>query len=182
MLQDILASNMRIVFCGTAVGDKSADSRAYYADPTNKFWKILNKVGLTPKKLSPTEYQSLSLYGLGLTDLVKTKHGTDNKLDSLDFDIEGLMAKLKEFKPQILCFNGKNSAKIYLSRKDIYYGFQPEKIGITRIFVAPSTSGNASRFWDDKWWFCLAHSIEGPFKVVNNTNYYRPDTIVDMLV
>lgn len=173
---------MRIVFCGTAVGDKSAESGTYYAHPTNKFWRILHKVGLTPKELSPYEYQTLSLYSLGLTDLVKTKSGTDKKLTSTDFDSDALTSKIKEFKPNILCFNGKNSASAYLSRASIDFGFQEERIGTTRIFVAPSTSGSASGYWDEKWWFSLAHSIEGLFKNVNRTNYYKPDTVPDVLV
>jgi TDG/mug DNA glycosylase family protein len=182
MLQDVLALNMRIVFCGTAVGDKSAESGAYYANPTNKFWKILHKIGLTPKELSPSEYQSLNHYSLGLTDLVKTKSGIDNKLTSNDFDNDALTAKIKEFMPDILCFNGKNSASVYLSHAKIDFGFQPEKIGTTRIFVAPSTSGSANGYWDVKWWFVLAHSIEKPFQAVDIENYYKPDRITDILV
>ena len=182
VLQDVISPNMRIVFCGTAVGDKSAESEAYYAHPTNKFWRILHKVGLTPKELSPDEYSTLSLYSLGLTDLVKMKHGTDDKLTPWDFDNDGFTAKIYEFRPQIICFNGKESASVYLSRNNIDYGFQPEKIGNTRFFVAPSTSGSANRFWDEMWWFSLAHSIEGPFQVVDTTNYYKPDIIADILV
>ncbi|AFM41046.1 G:T/U mismatch-specific DNA glycosylase [Desulfosporosinus acidiphilus SJ4] len=182
VLQDVLTPNMRIVFCGTAVSDTSAERGDYYAHPTNKFWKILHKIGLTPKELSPNEYQSLTHYGLGLTDLVKTKSGLDKKLTPNDFDIYTLTTKIKEFKPDILCFNGKNSASMYLSRAKIDFGFQPEKITTTRIFVAPSTSGSANGYWDEKWWFILAHSIERPFQAVDIENYYKPDRITDILV
>jgi hypothetical protein len=93
-----------------------------------------------------------------------------------------LTAKIQEFKPQILCFNGKKAASVYLCRNNIEYGFQPEKIETTRVFVAPSTSGSAVQYWEEKWWYILASSIEQPFVVVHSTNYYRPDRVCDILV
>ncbi len=37
VLDDMLASGLRIVFCGTAPGRLSAEQQAYYAHPQNKF-------------------------------------------------------------------------------------------------------------------------------------------------
>lgn len=48
MLPDLLINDLKIVFCGTAVGNKSFLRRAYYAGSGNKFYKILYRIGLTP--------------------------------------------------------------------------------------------------------------------------------------
>ncbi|MCX6741231.1 MAG: mismatch-specific DNA-glycosylase, partial [Candidatus Parcubacteria bacterium] len=37
ILPDVLEKGLRIVFCGTAVGDRSAKRRCYYAGRGNKF-------------------------------------------------------------------------------------------------------------------------------------------------
>jgi TDG/mug DNA glycosylase family protein len=41
---DLLAPNLSIVFCGTAVGNVSAQRGAYYAGPRNMFWPTLHNV------------------------------------------------------------------------------------------------------------------------------------------
>jgi TDG/mug DNA glycosylase family protein len=49
----------------------SAEFGYYYAQPNNKFWKVLVEVGLIPQEFSPKEFWRLPEYGIGLTDLVK---------------------------------------------------------------------------------------------------------------
>ena len=65
----------------------------------------------------------------------------------------------KKYKPRIVCFNGKSSAKVYLNKKKIDYEIQNEKIGESRVFVAPSTSGAASGFWDINKWKLLVNCL-----------------------
>jgi len=59
MLPDVLRPGLRVVFCGTAAGAKSAQVRAYYAGPGNQFWATLSRVGLTRRRLAPREYGDL---------------------------------------------------------------------------------------------------------------------------
>ena len=159
LLNDVLSHDLKIIFCGTAVGNQSATSGAYYANPGNKFWSILYQTGLTPTRLTPSDYLSLLDYGLGLTDLVNSKHGVDKMLRSDDFDRDGLSRKILRFSPRVLCFNGKKAAQIFLEKKHIDFGYQEKVIGRTKIFVAPSTSGSANRYWNKDYWFELAHSF-----------------------
>lgn len=56
ILPDVLKKGLDLVFCGTAVRNKSANVRAYYAGRGNKFWKVVYKVGLTSVELSPERY------------------------------------------------------------------------------------------------------------------------------
>ncbi len=57
-----------------------------------------------------------------------------------------------------LAFNGKNPARAALER-DVAYGPQEEQIGGAAVWVLPSTSGAARRYWDVGPWRELAEAI-----------------------
>ena len=155
MLPDLLKPNLKVVFCGTAAGNRSATLQQYYAGQGNKFWCTLFDVGLTEERLSPNQYEKLLEYNIGLTDLVKNKSGMDSTLVHSDFGSELLLNKIKEFKPKILCFNGKRAAEEFLL-KNVQYGRQSEIIENTKLYIVPSTSSAASGFWDIRYWERLA--------------------------
>ena len=157
ILPDVLTYNLKIVFCGTAASKKSKLLNSYYAGPGNKFWNTLHQIGLTPKLFKPSEFKKLVEYDIGLTDICKTDYGNDNELDVSKYDVNGFNLKMLEFKPGIICFNGKNAAKAYLGQKTVNYGYQELPIGTSRIFIAPSTSGAANGFWDINQWKLLGH-------------------------
>ena len=152
ILPDLLSYKMDIVFCGTAASKKSKSLNAYYAGPGNKFWKTLYDIGLTKKHLKPQEFKKLLDYDIELTDICKTDYGNDNELDTSKYDVEGFNLKILEYKPKTVCFNGKNAGKAYLNQKKVNYGYHDIKIGNTKIFIAPSTSGAASGFWNLTIW------------------------------
>jgi TDG/mug DNA glycosylase family protein len=155
VLPDILAPGLRAVFCGTAAGTASAKARAYYAGPGNSFWATLHSTGLTPVRLEPAEFERLPDFGLGLTDLCKVLHGSDEEVGTVEFDVAGLQARVAEAEPAILAFNGKNAARGALER-DVVLGPQDEQIGGASVWVLPSTSGRARRYWDIGPWRELA--------------------------
>lgn len=158
ILPDVLHPNLKIVFCGTAAGTQSAQAGAYYAGRGNRFWDTLFEIGLTPYKLEPREFRYLLTYDIGLTDLVKISYGSDDDLCTTDFDVDGLWLRIERFSPQILAFNGKRAAKEFFSRP-VEYGQQTERIGTTALFVLPSTSGAARRWWDISYWAELARRV-----------------------
>jgi TDG/mug DNA glycosylase family protein len=158
-LSDLIGRGLDIVFAGTAAGTKSAAMKAYYAGDGNKFYDTLYRIGLTPEQLKPEDYEKLREYRVGLTDLAKHASGPDNTLSKTDFDIEGFRKKIEECQPKILAFNGKKAAKVFLNRNTVNYGIQDQTIGKTKIYVLPSTSGMASRWWDQTYWKDLAKDI-----------------------
>jgi TDG/mug DNA glycosylase family protein len=159
VLSDVLAPNLAIVFCGTAVGSVSAQRGAYYAGPGNQFWPTLHAVGLTPRLLRPEEYREVLSFGLGLTDLVKAVSGVDAQLSRDHFDRERLAATILRYGPKILAFTSKRAGSEFLGRP-AGYGLQPETVGGTALFVLPSPSGAARRWWDVSHWHDLAHLRE----------------------
>ncbi|MEQ9641346.1 MAG: mismatch-specific DNA-glycosylase [Alphaproteobacteria bacterium] len=155
----MLAPGLRVVFCGSAVGAVSAKVGAPYAGPGNKFWPMLHKTGLTPRLMRPDEYLELPGFGIGLTDLAKHYSGADAGLRPEDDDVDALIAKVERFRPRLLAFNGKRAASKVLGKCD--YGEQPDRLAGARVFVLPSTSGLAVRFWDEAPWFALAQAALG---------------------
>lgn len=117
---------------------------------------------MTPRILEPAKYRGLLNYGIGLTDLVKHKAGTDDKLDDGDFEAgwRRLAEQLRTYQPLYLVFNGKRAANQYFGKSRIAFGLQEERIGETSLFVAPSTSGAAARWWDIGYWQELAKLAE----------------------
>jgi TDG/mug DNA glycosylase family protein len=160
ILPDILKPGLRVVFCGTAPGTASARAGAYYAGPGNSFWEALYATGLTPELLAPEAYARLPEFGIGLTDICKVSHGSDAEVGTTEFDLARLEAGIGAAEPTRLAFNGKNAARGALERQ-VAYGLQEERIGGAELWVLPSTSGRARRFWDLAPWEELAQACSG---------------------
>ena len=159
-LPDVLDYNLKVVFCGTAAGNLSAQRKEYYANPTNKFWKTLKNIGLTPRQLNPSEFNSLIQHGIGLTDLAKEASGSDSSISSSEYSRHEFEVKIKKYKPKVIAFNGKKSAKIYFNRDFAPYGKQNHSIGESNIFILPSTSAAAAGYWNESYWHELAAFIK----------------------
>lgn len=160
---DILAEGLDVVFCGTALGRASAQAKAYYANPGNFFWKALHGVGLTPVLLKPSEYPRVLEFGIGLTDLCKTAYGQDVELPEDAFDYDALREKIHTYQPRFLAFTSKTGASGFMGHEttlSLPYGEQEERVGETRIFILPSPSGQARRFWSITPWQQLARAIK----------------------
>lgn len=160
-LEDLLRPGLDLVICGTAASAVSAERGHYYAGPGNRFWSVLEETGLTPSLLRPSEYGRLLEHGIGLTDVVKNQSGMDIGIDFLGHGTT-LEHRLEPFSPRILCFNGKRAASEALGRKRVSYGLRSNTFGSTRLFVAPSTSAAARRWWDFRLWQQLADLVLSP--------------------
>ena len=160
LVPDLLAANLRLVFCGTAPSQASAAAKAYYARPGNKFWPTLHQVGITPRRFAPHEYPQLLPLGIGLTDLCKLHSGVDAELPVDAFDVAAFRRKLARYQPAMVAFTSKHAAQSALGRA-VNYGRQAEVWGDTRFFVLPSPSGLATRFFDVAVWRELADELHG---------------------
>ncbi len=159
ILPDVLKTGLIVVFCGTAASTKSAELGAYYGNPTNKFWLALHTIGLTPRQLDPTEFRTVTAYGIGFTDIAKQAVGNDRVLNDDDFDRDDLTQKMKHYQPQILAFTSKRAYREWRgikSNKSVSYGWQDDTIEQTKIYVLTSPSGAASGYWDIAIWQALA--------------------------
>ena len=158
ILPDVLQPGLRLVFCGTAAGKRSAAEGAYYAHPGNLFWRALFQSGLTPRLLTPSEFPLLPDFGMGLTDLAKRYAGNDDELPRDAFDVPALLAKIHRYAPHALAFTSKNAARAVLG-PHVSYGMQEQTLSSTRLFVLPSPSGQARGHWNLAPWQALATYI-----------------------
>lgn len=160
LIDDVLQSGLKIVFCGTALGRTSKQQGAYYAHPRNLFWKTLYETGLTDRQLCPKEFLRLLEFGIGLTDLCKHAFGNDDQLPVDAFDAIALRAKLEKYQPKFLAFTSKAAGRGYRGPK-VELGWQPSEPCGTRIYVLPSTSPSARWQWNEAryHWTILADAV-----------------------
>lgn len=159
VLPDVLGNGLIVVFCGTAASDASAAAGAYYANPGNRFWQALCATGITPRLFVPQEFRELLPLRIGLTDLAKRAVGSDRNLRESDFDSAMFAAKIQRCQPQIVAFTSKRAFHAWRGSspgKLTDYGWQAEMIGATKLYVLPSPSGAARRYWDISHWKSLA--------------------------
>lgn len=156
VLPDILGPDLSIVFCGSAAGAASARAGHYYAGPGNRFWPILHATGLTPLRMAPRDFPRVREFGIGLTDLNKREFGADADLTRAAYDVPALRERIAACRPRVLAFNGLAPARAALARERLEYGLQSERFAGAAVFVLPSTSGSARRFWDERPWRALA--------------------------
>jgi double-stranded uracil-DNA glycosylase len=140
---------------------------APYAGPGNRFWWVLHQTGLTPRELRPDEFGDLPRFGIGLTDLAKYTSGPDSSLARADFDPVAVIEKAERHHPGILAFVGKRAAQEVLGRR-VGYGPQGVAIGVSDVWVVPSTSGAARGSWDAKPWHDLASRVRGSGAAARN--------------
>ncbi|HUZ45480.1 MAG TPA: mismatch-specific DNA-glycosylase [Terriglobia bacterium] len=141
-LPDYLRAGLKIVFVGFNPGERSAAIGHYYAGRGNQFWNFLYESGLTPVRLAPEEDFRVLEFGLGLTDVVKRWSKSSGELNADDYrsGVPSLKAKLMGAAPRAVAFNGKTAFERFQgSRAEL--GPQPDRLGNSRIFVLPSTSG-----------------------------------------
>ncbi len=159
ILPDYLRPGLKLVFCGTAAGTRSAERGHYYAGPGNRFWPTLYDTGLISEPLTYHDDARIHHWGIGLTDLVKHHYGQDSDLHKDMYDADALRSKIERFAPAYLAFTSKNAAKSFFGLSKVEYGLQDATIGTTRLYVLPSTSGLATSFWQPAYWHKLAAEI-----------------------
>ncbi len=161
VLPNVIARDLDVVFCGTAVGKRSAEVRAYYAGRGNKFWSTLYATGFTPYQFTPAEYRKVLEQRLGLTDLAKHVSGADSTLKRADFGSNALRKLVAKYQPRYVAFTSKRAAREFFGFP-VEYGLQATPMGRTHFFVLPSPSGLASRYWQNgRHWHELAALVRG---------------------
>jgi TDG/mug DNA glycosylase family protein len=162
VLPDRLRPGLKLVFCGTAAGRKSAETGTYYAHSQNRFWQTLHDVGLTPRLIAPAEYEMLWEHGIGLTDIAKHDFGMDHQLPKGALGggaAQALRRRILKVQPRILAFTSLNAGRTVMGPKAVA-GEQPERLGETRVFILPSPSPLAANHWDIKPWRALAKAVK----------------------
>ncbi|MEO2075568.1 MAG: mismatch-specific DNA-glycosylase [Bacillus sp. (in: firmicutes)] len=143
-INDHIKEGLKILFVGFNPSIRSGEVGHHYANPNNRFWRILYEAGITPRKYDPYEDADLLEIGYGFTNIVQrpTKAADEITKEEYKEGKEILKKKIEQLKPKLVCFVGKGVYQQYSGHKDIPWGAQEDSVVAGIIdFVAPSSSG-----------------------------------------
>jgi double-stranded uracil-DNA glycosylase len=151
-LPDIIVPDLDLLFVGFNPSVYSALHGHYYARPGNRFWHLLHYAGLTPRRYAPSEDRTLLALGIGIVDLcpIPTPGVVDVPRAVAAAGRAALTARVEQYQPRIVCFNGKATFAAYFGRDPSGWGLQAATIGAapSQVFVTPSSSGRANGVTD----------------------------------
>lgn len=151
-LPDVIAPNLRVLFCGINPGLYTAAVGHHFARPGNRFWPALYKSGFTDRLVSPFDEQELLNNGIGISNVVSHATATAAELTKEDFIAGGraLATKVKRYRPQIVAILGVGAYRHAFAKPKAQIGEQPERIHNAGVWVLPNPSGlNANYQLDD---------------------------------
>jgi TDG/mug DNA glycosylase family protein len=151
-IPDVIAPNLRVLFCGINPGLWSAATGHHFARPGNRFWPALHRSGFTARQLRPDEQQELLAYGLGVTNVVGRGTARADELTPAELVTGGrrLAAKLRRYRPTWLAVLGIGAYRVAFGRRTAELGRQPETIGGTAVWLLPNPSGLNAHFTLDR--------------------------------
>jgi TDG/mug DNA glycosylase family protein len=140
---DLIAPDLRVLFCGINPGLYSGATGHHFARPGNRFWPALKLGGFTTRIVSPYEEKDLLDVGLGITNFVMRTTAVASELDDdeLRAGAKVLERKVMKFMPRVLAVLGVGAYRTGFARPKAKLGLQDETIGETRLWILPNPSG-----------------------------------------
>ncbi len=142
-VRDVIASDLRVLFCGINPGLYTAAVGHHFARPGNRFWPALWASGFTDRVLSPFEERELLKSGYGITNVVSRTTATADLLTKEEIVAGGerLRAKVLRYRPRILAVLGVGAYRTAFNQPKAVVGRQQDQIGDTILWVLPNPSG-----------------------------------------
>lgn len=125
-IPDHLRDELLILFVGYNPSLRSGQTGHHYANPNNRFWTILHRSGLTPRKYTTQEDKDLLDLGYGFTNIVARPTRTAAEISKEEYE-EGrklLKEKVLRYRPKLVCFVGKGVYEQYSGRRNVAWGIQ----------------------------------------------------------
>ena len=142
-VRDVIAPDLRVLFCGINPGLYTAAVGHHFARPGNRFWPALYAGGFTDRVLSPFDERELLKSGFGITNVVPRTTASADMLTKEEIVAGGeqLRAKVLRYRPRILAVLGVGAYRTAFNRPKAVVGRQEERIGNTVLWVLPNPSG-----------------------------------------
>lgn len=142
-IPDVIAPDLKILFCGINPGLYTAWSENHFGRPGNRFWKTLYAAGFTDRLFHPSEQFKLLTLGYGITNVVARTTATAVELSPEEYTAGGIILaqKVRTYKPQCLAVLGVEAYRKAFRRPKATVGKQHEIIENTTIWVLPNPSG-----------------------------------------
>jgi TDG/mug DNA glycosylase family protein len=149
---DLIASGLKVLFCGINPGLYSGAVGHHFARPGNRFWTTLFRAGFTDRLIAPSDERQLLRFGYGITNIVNFATGQARELSpqALQTGAAVLRTKVAEFRPRVLAVLGIDAYRKAFGRPGARVGRQAEGIDGAELWVLPNPSGiNASYQMED---------------------------------
>lgn len=142
-MPDVIAADLRVLFCGINPGLYTAAVGHHFARPGNRFWPALFAAGFTDRLMSPFDERELLSQGYGVTNVVRRATATADQLtrDELRAGGKRLAAKIRRYRPAFLAVLGLGAFRAAWDAPKALIGPQEQLIGETIIWVLPNPSG-----------------------------------------
>jgi double-stranded uracil-DNA glycosylase len=140
---DIIADNLKVLFCGINPGLYTAAIGHHFGRPGNRFWPALYRAGFTPRLLTPYEERDLLEWGYGITNVVNKATVGEGELSREDLAEGGrrLVRLIQEYRPQYFALLGIGAYRTAFGKPKAKLGRQEETIGGSVLWVLPNPSG-----------------------------------------
>lgn len=142
-VRDVIAPNLRVLFCGINPGLYTAAVGHHFARPGNRFWPALYAAGFTDRVLSPFAERELLKSGYGITNVVARATATADLLTKEEMVAGGarLRAKVLRYRPRVLAVLGLGAYRTAFNQPKATVGRQKDGLGDTILWVLPNPSG-----------------------------------------
>jgi TDG/mug DNA glycosylase family protein len=143
ILPDIIAHDLKVLFCGINPGLWSGVVGRHFATPGNRFWPAMYASGFTPELFTSLRQDELPGLGLGITSLVARATARADELSAEELR-EGagiLAATAAEYRPAWIGMVGITAYRTGFERRTAKIGPQEARIADSRIWVLPNPSG-----------------------------------------
>lgn len=142
-VRDVIAPDLRVLFCGINPGLYTAAVGHHFARPGNRFWPTLYRAGYTPRLLAPHEERQLLAYGYGITNIVARTTAGAAELSRAELRVgaRNLRRKLTRYRPAILAVLGIAAYRLAFAAPSATLGPQTARLGGTAVWVLPNPSG-----------------------------------------
>jgi len=143
IVPDLIAHDLRVLFCGINPGLYTAAIGHHFGRPGNRFWPALHRSGFTPRLYAPWEEQLLLELGIGITNMVERTTSAASSLNPNEYR-EGahrLEEKARRFRPRVIAFLGIGSYRAAFADPKAVPGLQTGKLAGSALWVLPSPSG-----------------------------------------
>lgn len=150
-VRDVIAPDLRVLFCGINPGLYTAAVGHHFARPGNRFWPALYAGGFTSRILSPFEERELLKSGYGITNVVARATASADLLTKQEIVAGGerLRAKVLRYRPRILAVLGVGAYRTAFNQPKAGVGRQEERMGNTLLWVLPNPSGLNANYQAD---------------------------------
>jgi double-stranded uracil-DNA glycosylase len=142
-VRDVIAPDLRVLFCGINPGLYTAAVGHHFARPGNRFWPALYAGGFTDRILSPFDERELLQSGYGITNVVQRATASADLLTREEIVSGGkrLRAKVLRYRPRVLAVLGVGAYRTAFNQPKALVGPQNHRIGATMLWVLPNPSG-----------------------------------------